>query len=424
MNNRQRFILIAVALLAAAALGYFAATTHTAHEPAEQKAPAAPAEAWYTCPMHPEVRSHDPNGHCPICGMSLVPLKAADTKQNDSAGVVHVDPAVVQNLGIRTAPVREGRLAQSLRAVGSIVADERRIETIEARAAGWVERLEVGATGEPVRRGQLLAQIYSPDLLAAQEELVLALKSSDAALADAARQRLGRFGVGKAQLDELEQTRKPARTVSIHSPVDGIVLELGTRVGAQVTPGAAMFRLVDLSSVWLTVSVPESQAGAVHAGDTVEARVTAVPGRIFRGKLEYVYPSLAADSRTLAARALLENPGLELKPGMYADLSIATAAGGEQKNGMLVPADAVIRTGTRNVVIVAEGEGRFRPVEVTIGTERGDDIEVLSGLMAGQSVVTSGQFLIDSEAGLRGVLDRLAPAAPSHEHGGHDGVHS
>ncbi len=380
----------------------------------------ASEEIVYTCPMHPEVHTHDADAPCPICGMDLVPEKNEAPPEQAGAATVQIDPRMVQNLGIRSAPVREGRLDAQLRTVASVQADERRIEVVEARAAGWVEQLHVGAVGEPVRRGQLLAQIYSPELAAAQEEYVLALEAQDQTLAAAARQRLDRFGVSKSQLDDLARTRKPSRIVNIYSPGDGIVLELGVRSGAQVTPGMALFRVVDLSTVWMTAQIPEGQAGAVEVGDAVQARVAAVPGRTFDGKIEYVYPRLSEDSRTLAARVVLDNPQLALKPGMYAELTIDRQAPDNAETHLLVPAESVIRTGTRTMIIVAEGDGRFRPVHVGLGLERGDTIEVLSGLSAGQSVVVSGQFLIDSEASLRGVLGRLAAPAPQHGHGMHE----
>ena len=420
---------------------------------AKQQAPNAPhqhrlvrqttpeGKVYYTCPMHPQVHQDAP-GQCPICGMKLVerqepadpaaaaaaeapkplywydpmlpeqhfehpgkstmgmemvPKYAGPAVQGRSGTIVSIDPRMAQNLGMRTAVVESGSSSSTLEATGSVVVDERRIVAIEARAAGWVERLDVHAVGETVRRGQAVAAIYAPDLLAGQEELALARKIGDPAMVDAARSRLSLLGV-------TESSKGAQRRVAITTPQDGVVTDLMVRQGAQVTPGTPLMKIADLSTVWVLVEVPETQSSAIKSGDDAKAEFSAVPNRVFTGRVEYLYPTLDSQTRTLRARLVFDNADGALRPGMYGRVNLGS---GTASSAMLVPTEAVIRTGTRSVVLVAEGEGRYRPVEVTLGAESRDRIVILSGLSAGQRVVTSGQFLIDSEASLLGSYDRM-----------------
>ncbi len=451
--NKKSMLIVLLVVVIAAAVGWWIAPMHDGGHmsPAEHQhllLPKTDAEGktYYTCPMHPQVRQDKP-GNCPICGMrltqredkpaaktsadtkahgdreilywydpmkpdqhfdapgkspfmdmDLVPKYADDNVSAEGAMIVEIDPRMAQNLGMRTAAVRIGSFWQRVDAVGSVAVDENRIVTVEARAAGWVERLDVRTAGETVKRGQVLAGVYAPDILAAQEELALAQKLGDAALIDAARSRLSLLGVsGSGQ-------GGPQRRVSIVAPQAGVVTELLVSEGAQVTPGMPLMKLADLSKVWILVEVPEAQAAWVAEGRPAEARLKALPGKVIEGRVDYVYPMLDAQTRTLRARLTFDNVDGSLKPGMYADVTIF---GGERANVTLVPSEAVIRTGTRNVVLVAEGEGRYRPVEVTLGAERAGEMIVLGGLQSGQQVVVSGQFLIDSEASLLGAYRRL-----------------
>jgi Cu(I)/Ag(I) efflux system membrane fusion protein len=276
--------------------------------------------------------------------------------------------------------------------------------SVETRVAGWVERLAVRAEYDPVKRGQLIAGIYAPELMAAQEDFVLALALADPQIVRAARDRLALFGVGAQQIAALERTREPTRTVDVRAPVDGYVTTLAVREGAQVVPGMPIVEVADLAQVWIMLDVPEAQAGRVRPGNAVEFALPALPGERFTGSIDYVYPELDTRTRTLRARAVIQNPEDRLRPGMYADVTIS---GDVHDDVLLVPSEAVIRTGTRDVVIVDEGAGRFRPVAVRVGPESAHDTVILAGLEAGQRVVTSGQFLIDSEANVRGVYRRL-----------------
>jgi Cu(I)/Ag(I) efflux system membrane fusion protein len=396
-------------------------------------------QVYYTCPMHPQVRQDQP-GNCPICGMKLArredqPAGAAmsgerkplywydpmrpdqhfdapgkspfmdmdlvpkyadgDAMAGDST-IVRIDPRMAQNLGMRTAEVRAGTFWQRVDAVGSVAIDERRIVALTARAAGWVERLNVRAVGDPVRRGQVVAGVYAPELLAAQEELALAKKLDDATLIDAATTRL--------KLLDASSRGRPQRQTAVVAPQSGVVTELLVREGDALAPGMPLMKVADLSHVWIVAEIPEAQAAWVAVGKPAEARLRGLPGKVFEGRVEYLYPLLDARTRTLRARLLFDNAGGDLKPGMYAQV---TVFGGAKRAATLVPSEAVIRTGTRNVVLVAEDAGRYRPVEVVLGPERDDEIVVVGGLEPGQRVVVSGQFLIDSEASLLGAYRRM-----------------
>jgi Cu(I)/Ag(I) efflux system membrane fusion protein len=256
-----------------------------------------------------------------------------------------------------------------------------------------------------VRRGQLLAGVYSPDLLATQEELLIAHRSNDPGLIEAARRRLVLFGLSDAQIARVEKTSQVERRIEYYAPFDGFVMELGARPGAAVEPGATLFQLANLDSVWMIAEVPEAQAAWVKTGNAAEAEVPALPGERFEGKVDYLYPELTQATRTLKVRVVFNNPGRHLRPGMFAT---AHLRGSAQEFVLTVPTEAVIKTGTRSIVIVADDANHFRPALVRVGTEHGGRSEILEGLHLGQNVVASGQFLIDSEANLRSAFNDLA----------------
>jgi Cu(I)/Ag(I) efflux system membrane fusion protein len=410
-------ILIAAALAALfAAGGWWLAASRAPHEHQLEQQQDAQGKTYWTCAMHPEVRKDEP-GNCPICGMQLIEKRDAPATPAAAAeGVVQIDPRMAQNLGVRTAPVTRGAFAHSFDATGAVEVDERLIFAAESRAEGWIEQLNVRALGDPVRKGQLIAGVYSPELYSAQEELLLAAKSADAGLVAASRQRLLLLGMHEEQVDAVLASGRAERRTRVVAPSGGVVLELNAREGQKVMPGMPIARIGDLSRVWVTIEVPEALAAAVKARGRAEATLTALPGRTFEGQVDYVYPGLDTATRTLRARLVFANKDGALKPGMYANVSILA---GTQQDALQVPTEAVIRTGKRTVVIVAEGEGRFRPAEVTLGPEHEGTIVVLAGLEEGQQVVTSGQFLIDSEASLRGLYQRIEGEAPTTDHSGH-----
>ena len=359
---------------------------------------------WYD-PMHP-AEHFDKPGKSPFMDMQLVPKYAKDA----APGSIAIDSRVVQNLGLRLAKVEQGRFARVVDTVGSVGVDEHRIEAVQVRQPGWVERLEVRAIGDAVRRGQLLAGIYSPDLLATQQELLIAQGSNDPQLIEAARRRLALFGLSEAQIARVEKTQAVERRVDYYAPFDGYVMDLGARQGAEVQPGAMLFQLADLNSVWVTAEVPEAQAAWLKPGDRAVVEVPALPGERFEGQVDYLYPELTQATRTLKVRVVVKNPQKHLRPGMFAAAHFQSMT---QTEALTVPSESVIKTGMRSFVIVADDDTHFRPTRVRVGAEQGGRSEILEGLTLGQNVVASGQFLIDSEANLRGAFDNLVGSTES-----------
>lgn len=418
VKHQQRLsVFVVIAVFGAA--GFLWAAVGSRHEHAVHLRHSHAHGFYWTCSMHPQVRL-DRDGNCPICGMKLLQRGSASSEDHFIAsapaapagastdGIVSISAQVLQNLGVRTAAVSSGRLVHRVAASGRIEVDPRRIAVLGARATGWIERLHVHFAGEPVRRGQVLAEIYAPALLKAQQEFVVSLDVGDPELIASTREQLELLGVGTTQVTQLARTRKPQRRVQIASTIDGFLLELGVSEGAQVMPDTQLFKLGDLARVWVTADIPESQAGWLTAGTAMTVRVPALPGWFFAGAIDYVYPELGAVTRSLRVRSDIDNHELKLKAGMTADIVFTAAAA---QPALLVPSESVIRTGTRDVVLIAEGNGRFRPAEVQTGGEGSGFTAILSGISAGQHVVTSGQFLIDSEANLQGAYSRLGAAA-------------
>jgi membrane fusion protein, copper/silver efflux system len=393
-----------VAFLLVIAIAGSAVLSHRTAPMAMHDAPNKGTPAYWFDPMHPSQHFDQP-GKSPFMDMQLVP------KYPDQAGAVSdsfaVDSRTVQNLGLRLVRVEKASFAHLLDAVGIVGVDEHRIEAIQVRQPGWVERLDVRAVGDAVHRGQRLAGVYSPDLLATQQEFLIARESNDPRLIEAARQRLAFFGLSAAQIARIEKTGQTERTVDYYAPFDGYVMELSVRRGSAIEPGAMLFQLADLSSVWVTAEVPEAQAAWIKAGDSIQVEVPGLPGEHFGGKVDYLYPELTQATRTLKARIVVKNPGSRLRPGMFAK---AQLRGASEENVLTVPTEAVIKTGTRSVVIVADDATHFRPAPVRVGAEHDGRSEILEGLTLGQNVVASGQFLIDSEANLRSAFDNLAGA--------------
>ncbi|ROZ78261.1 efflux RND transporter periplasmic adaptor subunit [Ramlibacter sp. WS9] len=361
---------------------------------------------YYHDPMVPGNKFDKP-AKSPFMDMMLVPVYAqGDTDQ----GKVAVSPRIQQNLGVRTALVTEGKLTPQVAAVGSIAFNERDQAIVQARATGYVERLHVRATLDRVNKGQPLVDLYVPDWVAAQEEF-LSLKrmeSTDLAdLVDGARQRMRQAGMSEDQIRLVERTGKAQARTTILAPIGGVVAELTAREGMTVMAGAPLFRINGLATVWANAEVPESQAALIRPGAMVRAQTPAVPGVSFEGRVQALLPDVNAATRTLKARLELANPGGRLVPGMFVSMQFMDMRG---ENVLLIPTEAVIQTGRRTVVMVAEDNGRFRPVEVQAGIESGGQTEIKRGLQAGQKVVVSSQFLIDSEASLKGVEARLNDA--------------
>lgn len=358
---------------------------------------------YYHDPMVPG-NKFDAPAKSPFMDMMLVPVYAGS---DVDAGQVTVSPRVQQNLGLRTAEVMEGTLSPQVSSVGSIAFNERDQVIVQARAMGYVERLLVRATLDPVRAGQPLAELYVPDWIAAQEEFLSVRRMQGTelgVLVDGARQRMRQVGMSDALIRQVEATGSTQPRFMLTAPISGVVVELMAREGMAVSPGATLFRINGLGSVWAHADVPESQVALLRAGAKVQAQSPAVPGSTFSGRVQAILPEVDPATRTLKARMELNNPGGRLVPGMFVSMSFTDTRPGK---ALLVPSEAVIQTGKRTVVMLAEDNGHFRPVEVHAGIESGGQTEIRQGLQAGQRVVSSSQFLIDSEASLRGLEARL-----------------
>jgi len=358
---------------------------------------------YYHDPMVPASRFDKP-GKSPFMDMMMSPVYADG---GSDQGTVTVSPRIQQNLGVRTALVTEGMLSPQVSAVGSIAFNERDQVIVQARATGYVERLYVRATLDPVGKGQPLAELYVPDWIAAQEEFlsVRRMQGTDlASLVDGARQRMRQVGMSEAQIRLVETTGRTQPRITLASPIGGVVVELAAREGMTVASGATLFRINGLATVWAHAEVPESQSALLRPGAKVTARSAAAPGETFEGKVQAILPEVNAATRTLKARVELRNPTGRLVPGMFVQMQFTDM---RAEKRLLVPTEAVIQTGKRTVVMLAEENGRFRPVEVVAGIESGGRTEIKRGVQAGQRVVVSSQFLIDSEASLRGVEARL-----------------
>ena len=368
---------------------------------------------YYHDPMAPGNKFDKP-AKSPFMDMMLVPVYAgAEADQ----GKVSVSARVQQNLGLRTAPVEEGQLSPQLSAVGSIAFNERDQVVIQARSGGYVEGLHVRATLDRVAKDQALADLYLPEWIAAQEEFLSLrrMQGSDLApLVDAARQRMLQTGMGETLAALVESSGRIQPRITLRAPIGGVVTELALREGMTVTPGATLFRIAGLGTVWANAEVPESQAAWLRPGNRVQATSPALPGVSFDGRLQALLPEVNPLTRTVKARVELGNAGTRLVPGMFVQMRFAGVSGAK---ALLVPTEAVIQTGRRMVVMLAEEDGRFRPVDIEIGIESEGRTEVKRGLKLGQRVVVSAQFLIDSEASLKAVESRLSaePAAKAAE---------
>jgi Cu(I)/Ag(I) efflux system membrane fusion protein len=360
---------------------------------------------YYHDPMVPGNKFDKP-AKSPFMDMMLVPVYADGDGGSDGSKVT-VSPRIQQNLGVRTAEVTEGVLSPQVSAVGNISFNERDQAFVQARATGYIERLHVRATLDRVNKGQALAELYVPDWIAAQEEFLSVRRLQGANLAtlvDAARQRMRQVGMSEEQVRMVESSDKTQARMTLTAPIGGVVVELMAREGMTVMPGATLFRINGLSSVWANAEIPESQAALIRAGTKVQATSAAASGTVLRGTVQAILPEVNPATRTLKARVELANPGNVLVPGMLINMQFMDM---RVEKSLLIPTEAVIQTGKRVVVMLAEDKGKFRPVEVETGIESNGQTEIKRGLQAGQRVVVSSQFLIDSEASLKGVEVRL-----------------
>ncbi len=366
--------------------------------------PAVAAEdkevLYWVAPMDPNYHSDEP-GKSPM-GMDLVPVYA---DADNEVGIVKINPDMVQNLGVRTAKVERGKLWRLIEAVGYVAFDERKLSHVHLRTDGWIEKLNVKSNGEPVKKGDVLFELYSREVVNAQEEYIQSLRSKNDYLRRASRERLEALGMSKQQIREVAKKRRAFQQVRILASQDGIIHNLNVREGMYVKPNMEVMTLADLSSVWLLVDVFERQSDWVATGQPAEVRLGYLPGQVWEGNVEFVYPTIDPKTRTLQTRLRFNNPDEVLKPNMYADVRIYA---GPKLDVLSIPREALIKSGgAQQHVILSLGEGRFRAVPVLAGMESDGRVEIIEGLNEGEKVVTSAQFLIDSEASLKASFSRM-----------------
>ncbi|MCF7803068.1 MAG: efflux RND transporter periplasmic adaptor subunit [Candidatus Marinimicrobia bacterium] len=425
------------------------------HQTSQQGSQEEAGQLW-TCSMHPNVVQDEP-GECPICGMDLVPMKRSGGSGNATASKVEgkgeimyyqapmdpsyisdkpgkspmgmdlvpvyenqvgnlgntitIDPTVVQNMGVRTAPVRKRNLTREIRAVGNVVYDETNLAHVHTKVTGYIEETHVQITGERVKKGEPLVEIYSPELVATQEEYLQAYRSAQRSggasgdLLSSARRRLEFWDISEEQINRLEQTGEVRKTMTLYSPFSGVVVFTNAIDGMRVQPGMRMYEIADLSTVWVEAELYEYELPWLEENQQVEMNLSYTPGKTYEGRVDYIYPYLEEKTRTVKVRSVFPNPNGELKPGMYANLRVHSEIG---KNVPAIPEESVIWSGERTLVFIALGDGHFAPRDVKLGALSGDGYyEVLSGARAGETVVTSGQFLLDSESKLKEALQKM-----------------
>ncbi len=367
--------------------------------------------SYWVAPMDPNYRSDAP-GKSPM-GMDLIPVYEDDGSGVGGEPSIRIDPSVVNNIGVKTQRVLRADLAREINTVGAIMIDEEARSDINVRSEGWIEKLHVEAVGEKVERGEVLFEIYAPALVAAQSEFIQALKIGRPALIRAGTERLTALGVSESQVADLTRSRSVQRRVEIVAPQSGIVTALNAREGMFLRRNDMAMQLADLSSVWIIADVFENDAHWAAPGDAAQMTLPAFPGEVWNGEVDYVYPTAERMTRTVQVRLRFPNPRDQLKPNMFANVRIGAAP---KKNVLTIPQSALIRTSKGDRVILALGDGRFRPAHVTPGIESGEKVEIRAGLNEGEAIVVESQFLIDSEASLDAGLLRLS--APSMPEGG------
>ncbi|MGA2240583.1 MAG: efflux RND transporter periplasmic adaptor subunit [Verrucomicrobiota bacterium] len=444
--KKIKFILL-VALLAVIAIGAISCGKNSGHE----KAGASEAKTLYTCGMHPQIIQDHP-GNCPICGMKLTPIrKQAGTGApaerkiayykstmnpgetspqpgKDSMGMdmvpvyenaanesqtIAIDPATIQTMNIRTAEVTRGPLRRMIRTVANVDYDETALADVTTKYKGWIEKLYVDATGALVNPGNPLFEIYSPELYSAQTEYLAALagesgspSTEDRALLESARTKLKFYDISDAQITELEKTRTAKKTLTITAPISGFVVEKNVVAGQMVEAGMKLYRLVDIGVVWVYAQIYEQDLPAVQLGQEATMTLSYLPDRKFRGRVTYVYPTVDEKTRTARVRMEFHNPGYFLKPGMFATVELVADIA---PSALLVPDSAVLRSGEKNTVFVALPGGKFEARTIALGLQAQDDMDqVLGGLSEGERIVTSGQFMLDSESQLREAIQKMS----------------
>ena len=396
----------------------------------EEKPKQEPRILFYRNPMNPANTSPVPAQD--EMGMDYIPVYAEDDagSRDEPTGTVRIDPVTVQNIGVRTALAEQQSLSRHIRAVGRVAFDEERLSRLHPKTEGWIEELYIDKTGEQIGKDAILLNIYSPQLVTSQQEYLLALNNLDVLrespyeeirrgaedLITSTRERLELLDVPEHQIRELEQSRKIKKNLHIHSPFDGVIINIGAREGQYVTRSTELYKIADLSRVWVFADVYESEVSWIQVGDPVDMKLAAIPGRVFSGRVGYIYPYAEAKTRTIKVRLEFDNPDMLLKPDMFADVTIHAQ---RKVDAVVIPMEAVVRSGEREQVFVVRGPGKFEPRAVKLGVSAKGMVQVIDGVATGEEVVTSSQFLIDSESKLREATAKMLETL-SAEQGGAD----
>lgn len=470
----RTLLLVCIGLLGLGASfvgGFYAARQRHTEVPTTAPSGGGQEKQLYTCGMHPQVIQDTP-GTCPICGMKLTPLKRgeqaesavkggpkerkilywrapmdpnyisdkpgkspmgmdlvpvyAEAEASPASNMIRIDPVTIQNMGIRTTELSRGPLVKTIRTVGRVDYDEETVTFVNTKFAGWIENLDVNETGQHVEKGEPLFDVYSRELYSAQEEYLAAVRglervsgASEAVqqqardLLEASQTKLRYLDVSEQQVDQLAKTQEITKTLTILSPATGIVTEKMAQEGMYINPGMKLYTIADLSRIWVYVDVYEYQLPWVGVGRKATMALSYIPGKTYSGTVVYIYPYLDERTRVIKVRLEFENPGLELKPGMYATVVLKSEL---EQDALLIPRDAYIDTGTRQVAFQYLGKGKFMPRDIQVGVQGEDEmVEVLSGLDAGNAVVTSGQFLIDAESKLKEAVAKMREPRPLDE---------
>ncbi|WP_429151050.1 efflux RND transporter periplasmic adaptor subunit [Aeromonas veronii] len=398
----NKTVLMSALLLAlGAGGGYWAAKQTSDGASAKEKTPL-----YWVNPMDPRDKRDGPAKD--NMGMDFIPVY--EEQKNGSPGTVTISPEIQQNLGVRLAKVERLPIHQQIETVGYVGYNEDRLEAVNARMVGWIRTLAIKSEGQQVSKGSLIYELYAPDLVNAQHEYLLALNTANPLLLRAAEGKLKSLQVPADQIAALKRTRQVQETVRIYAPSSGYVSELKVREGQYVEPAAALFNISPLKQVWVSAEVFERQAAQLKVGDPVTMTLDYAPGRRWQGRVDYLYPTLDAATRTLKVRLRFDNPDEFLKPNMFAKVSIRTGQGEPQ---LVVPSEAVIRTGSQDRLVLALGYGNFKSVAVTLGPQFGDKVAIKAGVEAGDNIVSSAQFLLDSESAIDSDFQRMTAVRPA-----------
>jgi len=414
---RNNLMIAVVTLVVGLSGGYWFAMQNPKEGERSITEQAGPKPLFYRHPMNPGMTSATPTTD--DMGMAYIPVYADDANnEKDASGTVKIDPVTTQNIGVRTAVAERKTLSRTIKTIGRVDYDEERLSRLHPKTQGWIEKLYIDKTGQPVSKDMLLLSIYSPQLVTSQQEYLLALDNKKVladsptesiregaeALVRSSRERLELLDVPEHQIAELEKDRQIKQYLHIHSPFEGFVLHIGARKGQFVTPKTELYRIAGLSKVWVYVDIYEYELPWIAVGDTGLMTLTALPGKTFTGKISYIYPYVEAKTRTIKVRLEFDNAKGLLKPDMYAEVNIDAA---RQVKSIVIPSEAILRADGKEKVFVVRSPGKFEPRAIKVGIESGNESQIIEGLRSGEKVVTSAQFLIDSESRLNEAVGKM-----------------